>query len=323
MADADAEAAFLKSMQVMNEGVGEYMATGGVSEQQIDSSSDEYDPSHEVQEVSVSSGLQDPTDQVPSSLGSLKNDILRPVPSSSQAPNSAVIIGMTTSAANANQQSRPSSRTPISSTDPQNPPEDSHDDYSSTGRPSGQEKPQSGMNGVQPFTNESEEVLHRSQSSTPPNHMSTEDVSMSLTNHDRGVSEIAQNGSNTNLVPNLAAIIPDTGAAAHPSTVAKSAETLSTPKLVVSDLSSTNTIESPSSTAPKARLPHDKIGILEDRIKEDETGDLDAWLGLVGEHRRRGKLEDARKVYERFLVLFPTAVSILCHQLQIRFSYSC
>ncbi len=67
---------------------------------------------------------------------------------------------------------------------------------------------------------------------------------------------------------------------------------------------------------PKARLPHDRIGLLEDRIKEDPRGDIDAWLSLISEHRKRNKLDDARAVYERFLKVFPQAVSftILPHQ---------
>jgi cleavage stimulation factor subunit 3 len=60
---------------------------------------------------------------------------------------------------------------------------------------------------------------------------------------------------------------------------------------------------------PKARLPHDRVGILEDRIKEDPRGDLDAWLSLISEHRKRNKLDDARVVYERFFKVFPSAVS--------------
>ena len=60
---------------------------------------------------------------------------------------------------------------------------------------------------------------------------------------------------------------------------------------------------------PKARLPHDKIGIFEDRIKEDPRGDLEAWLGLIDEHKKRSRLDDARKVYDRFLKIFPNAVS--------------
>lgn len=59
---------------------------------------------------------------------------------------------------------------------------------------------------------------------------------------------------------------------------------------------------------PKARLPHDRVGILEDRIKEDPRGDMDAWLSLISEHRKRNKLDDARAVYERFFKFFPMAV---------------
>lgn len=65
----------------------------------------------------------------------------------------------------------------------------------------------------------------------------------------------------------------------------------------------------PGVSLPKARLPHDRTGILEDRIKEDPQGDLDAWLSLISEHRKRNKLDDARGVYERFFKVFPQAVS--------------
>lgn len=65
----------------------------------------------------------------------------------------------------------------------------------------------------------------------------------------------------------------------------------------------------PASTQAKARLPHDTSGILEDRIKEDPRGDLDAWMSLIAEHRGRHKFVEARAVYEKFLALFPHAVS--------------
>ena len=71
---------------------------------------------------------------------------------------------------------------------------------------------------------------------------------------------------------------------------------------------STASANSPRSATSKPRLPNDTIGILEDRIKEDEKGDVDAWLGLINEHKKRGKLDDVRKVYERFFAVFPHAV---------------
>lgn len=60
---------------------------------------------------------------------------------------------------------------------------------------------------------------------------------------------------------------------------------------------------------PKARLPQDRVGILEDRIADDPRGDIDAWLNLISELHSRNKLDDARAVYERFFKIFPSAVS--------------
>lgn len=67
---------------------------------------------------------------------------------------------------------------------------------------------------------------------------------------------------------------------------------------------------SSGSALPKARLPHDKIGILEDRTHEDPRGDMDAWLELISEYRKRNKLQEARATYERFFLVFPAAVRI-------------
>ncbi len=59
---------------------------------------------------------------------------------------------------------------------------------------------------------------------------------------------------------------------------------------------------------PKSRLAHDVVGILEDRIKDDPRGDLDAYLELIDEFKNRTKQEDVRRVYEEFLKIFPFAV---------------
>ncbi|KAG9232998.1 hypothetical protein BJ875DRAFT_485530 [Amylocarpus encephaloides] len=67
---------------------------------------------------------------------------------------------------------------------------------------------------------------------------------------------------------------------------------------------------SQAASLPKARLPNDKIGILEDRIKEDPRGDLEAWQTLISEHRNRDNIDDARAVYERFLKVFPQAAEM-------------
>lgn len=92
------------------------------------------------------------------------------------------------------------------------------------------------------------------------------------------------------------------GAISAPLTPATPAEPLTATAPIVS---------APAASAPRARLPNDTTGILEDRIKEDPRGDLDAWLTLISEHRKRSKLDDARAVYERFLKLFPQSVSFL------------
>jgi cleavage stimulation factor subunit 3 len=66
-----------------------------------------------------------------------------------------------------------------------------------------------------------------------------------------------------------------------------------------------------SPSASRARLPHDRVGILQDRIDEDPRGDIAAWLELIAEHRSRNRLDSAREVYERFLKVFPMAVGCL------------
>lgn len=53
----------------------------------------------------------------------------------------------------------------------------------------------------------------------------------------------------------------------------------------------------------------DPVALLEARIKQDPRGDMDAWLNLLADHRRRGRLDDLRSVYNRFVEVFPQAVS--------------
>ncbi|KAL4810535.1 hypothetical protein BDV18DRAFT_131218 [Aspergillus unguis] len=65
-----------------------------------------------------------------------------------------------------------------------------------------------------------------------------------------------------------------------------------------------------SPSAAKGRLPHDRVGILEDRIQEDPRGDIPAWLELINEHRGRNRIDSARDVYERFLQVFPLSAEM-------------
>lgn len=65
----------------------------------------------------------------------------------------------------------------------------------------------------------------------------------------------------------------------------------------------------PSMGEAKSRPPTDMIGVLEDRIRDDPRGDMDAWLSLIEEYRRRNVIQDIRAIYERFLKVFPQSVS--------------
>ncbi|KAJ5155627.1 RNA-processing protein HAT helix [Penicillium capsulatum] len=60
-------------------------------------------------------------------------------------------------------------------------------------------------------------------------------------------------------------------------------------------------------SASRGRLPHDRVGILQDRVDEDPRGDIPAWLELIAEHRARNRLDSAREAYEKFFKVFPMA----------------
>lgn len=240
MAEADAEAAFLSSMQAMNEGAGEYNNKGGASGQQIDSpSSDEYDPAPDVQDVPFSSGPQYQSQFLQDSHADLSNNAPSRTVSASAQSSPVTLNGVTVMATPANNVSLGSD-----------------------------------ANGV--VEQKSVQTLNSQDPSVPA----------------------AQPAAPTSLASTTTT--SEVGAATHDD----SAVTRRAPA------KDEQIMESPSTAGPpKARLPHDKIGLLEDRIKDDERGDMDAWLNLISEHRKRGKLEDARKVYERFFSVFPSAVS--------------
>lgn len=61
---------------------------------------------------------------------------------------------------------------------------------------------------------------------------------------------------------------------------------------------------------PPPRLPHDKVGLLEDRIKDDPKGDTDAWMSLIEHYYDKGQYDYVRHVYDRFFKVFPTAVCL-------------
>ncbi|KAL1635407.1 mRNA 3'-end-processing protein rna14 [Diplodia intermedia] len=136
-----------------------------------------------------------------------------------------------------------------------------------------------GAQGVKVSAPGSTHTPERSVSQTPVNALpSSSNVPIHKAAQDQGVSGVS-NGAQSALPP------ADSAASVNPQP-------------------QTHAAVQPTS---KARLPQDRIGILEDRIQEDPRGDLDAWLSLISEYRRRDKLEEARAVYARFFKIFPNA----------------
>ena len=285
MAEAEAEAAFLSSMQAMNENNGSYEVSGGPSEQQIDSSSDEYDPAQDVQDFSQSSSL--PVFNPVSSVDFRKNDVLSPPPSRplSSLPSTH---GVTSGPISEN------SSFPLSTLMKVNDQETLSTVPSNLRNINGLNATENGAE-VSPNSNNHTDLSREGTSlqNNAPDSSAANDVSTKSTESPLNIDTTDADGSvlhPTDYVLQPSGNIPTATASNPPGGTTK------------------NSSPSPISAIPKARLPHDKIGILEDRIKEDEKGDLDAWLSLIGEHRRRGKLDDARKVYQRFFAIFPSAV---------------
>jgi cleavage stimulation factor subunit 3 len=74
----------------------------------------------------------------------------------------------------------------------------------------------------------------------------------------------------------------------------------------------------PAAIVPQ-RLAHDRVGQLEDRIKDDPKADTDAWMSLIAYYKEKEQLDNVRKLYERFFAVFPLAVSIsTCQDLALR-----
>lgn len=66
--------------------------------------------------------------------------------------------------------------------------------------------------------------------------------------------------------------------------------------------------KSPSAPAlRKARLPHDVVGILEDRMSDNNL-EFDAYFQLIKHYQEKAKLDEARSVFERLLRVLPTTV---------------
>ncbi|KAK0773046.1 mRNA 3'-end-processing protein rna14 [Friedmanniomyces endolithicus] len=70
-------------------------------------------------------------------------------------------------------------------------------------------------------------------------------------------------------------------------------------------------------TPTTQRLPHDKVGRLEDRIKEDPKADVEAWWELIHHYRDKDQLDNARRVFDRMLEVWPTSPTIYLQYLAL------
>jgi cleavage stimulation factor subunit 3 len=148
------------------------------------------------------------------------------------------------------------------------------------------------------------ESPQRSFTNTPSNTLPNPDVQLHSAQDQGALSLLSASVAVNESAPSLASTLPN-GSAPAPDVAMTGA-----PAHLNARPSAVPVTPVPASNAlPKARLPQDRIGILEDRIAEDPRGDIEAWLSLIEEHRRRHKNDDARAVFDRFLKVFPTAVS--------------
>lgn len=145
------------------------------------------------------------------------------------------------------------------------------------------------------------------------------DVSLRSAPQDTATPSTSLNGSAAVPVPASTLSVPDSSSSLQPPVadsgkhaVSPVASAVPTPQPEANGLAAApQTVPQTNGslvTAPTARLPHDKVGQLEDRIKDDPKGDTDAWLTLIKHYYDKGQYQGSRDVYKRFFEVFPTAV---------------
>ena len=299
MADDAAEAAFLDAMRAQNNAAGEQEAYGAASQQQTDSvSDDEYDPAAEMRAESLPPDAQDPALHDPSSSVVQPFSHYTPPPATLAAYDDAQGSDQSRSMSPDSTQSVPDIPTIISQ-----PQGDSIQDLhgpkeGAFGDEKGEAVLPNGHTPGQASPNVSTVLL----GSLPTDQVSIQNNVQGVLSTENVQNSVAQSTAHvpTSLLADGRAVSPGKSIAESSAPAAASEQDMKQKP------------ESAPATAtalPRARLPHDRIGILEDRIQADPRGDHDAWLSLISEHRQRGKLADARKVYERFFEVFPAAVS--------------
>ena len=303
MADEAAEAAFLNAMRAQNDAAGGlevYDTT--VSQQQTDSvSDDEYDPAAVMHAESLSTDAQDPAVPLSSTSASAVKPVILSAPQEPYLPTTAS-VPEDTEGSDQSRSMSPDSTQSLSGVPPiisQPEGEIIKEAPKPEGATNGAEEGHGTITNGQPLNPASPTIPDTLPDSLPTVHVS-------IQNDVQGVPS-AETFQNT-VVPSVPDIPATTTTNAEATSDGKSVAEPSTSASQSQMKAKPETTPASATAAPKARLPHDRIGILEDRIQADPRGDLDAWLTLISEHRQRGKLNDARKVYERFFEVFPSAV---------------
>ena len=301
MTESD-EAAFLTSMKLAKEENGIYEEANGVgAATESNNTSDEYDPAQAVPTVHSFPPLAQESfiHQTPSSA------LLNETMSTSTVPDvSSTVVPTTQDPSVANGPDHQSESRSMSRTT-----------SSDTSQTLITDQPPSGLSLIQKkatidsATNGDKTVPIVGEPTSAVPATSLNDIAATPTPGAEDISTpLMQNGDSLSAANSV--LPTSNGVASIEGGPANSAETLRNASNTTAGFAS---IKEPVATAPslpKARLPHDTIGVLEDRIKEDPRGDMDAWLSLIREYRKRGKLDEARSVYERFFVVFPAAVGL-------------
>ncbi|KAI4257470.1 MAG: hypothetical protein LQ352_001634 [Teloschistes flavicans] len=306
MADMSAEEAFLKSMKDMADAEAVQYETKTADGKQTDStSSDEYDPAQAVPDTFSPPPAQD----LPSSPGAVKQ-----TPSLQILDHSNVAAtGLQDHAADdddddGRSQSRSMSDSSSSSASPVT--------IQTNNVPFKMDGPAESAtqqtNNLQTSRSSAEGAVQSSQSSALRSPSSAANgVASHVQSHNDVSLPKLPDADQTGLaqsVPQSNASLPDNGREALPEPTTETATPAPAPQASDTKTSAKNETQAASSVAlPKARLPQDKIGILEDRIQEDPRGDMDAWLELISKYREQTKIQDARATYERFFTVFPAA----------------
>jgi cleavage stimulation factor subunit 3 len=287
MTDSNAELAFLQSLQ---SGTTASYANGDEHPAHPEQEDEDYDPTslmpntaYDPADVSTRSSLSGSMPQSPSTPSGDK--------SSAKAATHPLAASIEVSSAPAKQPRTVGGFVVDDDDDEDDDDDDEEKDQNQVSLPKA-----SGSHGLMNVAQGSSSTPQRSMSETPNNAVSTPDVPIHKPEgvHTTGVPEAVSNLSH------------------FPAHSGASAQDVAVKSPSVASQTFTKSVASPVGAQSKARLPNDRVGMFEDRIAEDPRGDMDAWLGLISEHRKRNKLEEARDVYERFFSVFPTAVSYSC-----------